>query len=394
MSSPQSRNSAGRPEPTLPADRGAGAAVSAFVARLRRFALQGLARMYRPEEGLFVFRLRRTANGIVPEGLSRRYTAIALIGLCGEDEAAACSVIKGRTRRDLAAQLLADGGRMDTVGDLGLILWAAHAAGVGGRDQVLERLLGLRPVERTYPAVELAWVLTALSLDPAAKVGDLRERLAHRLIASLDRRSGLFPHVLGDGRFVRSHVSCFADLVYPVQALARYHQLTGERAALEAARRCGEQICRAQGPAGQWWWHHDLRTGRVVEPYPVYAVHQDAMAPMALFALEEAGGSDFSSAVWRGLAWLMSSPELGGRSLVDEESGLIWRKVARREPGKLSRYVQAAASRLHPALRVPGLDVLFPPHAVDHEDRPYHLGWLLHAWPSPANGQPPVEAPL
>jgi hypothetical protein len=22
-----------------------------------------------------------------------------------------------------------------------------------------------------------------------------------------------------------------------------------------------------------------------------------------------------------------------------------------------------------------------PAHAIDHEDGPYHLGWLLHAWP-------------
>jgi hypothetical protein len=78
----------------------------------------------------------------------------------------------------------------------------------------------------------------------------------------------------------------------------------------------------------------------------------------------------------------MHAPELGGGSLIDESAGLIWRKVARREPPKLSRFAQAAASRLHPALRAPGLDTLFPPCAVDYEDRPYHLGWLLHAWPA------------
>ena len=34
----------------------------------------------------------------------------------------------------------------------------------------------------------------------------------------------------------------------------------------------------------------DVRTGRVIEGYPVYAIHQDAMGPMALFALEDACG--------------------------------------------------------------------------------------------------------
>jgi len=103
---------------------------------------------------------------------------------------------------------------------------------------------------------------------------------------------------------------------------------------------------------------------------------------MAFFALESAAGVDPCAPITKGLAWLARTPELGGGSLIDAGADVIWRKVARREPAKLSRYVQAAASRLHPALRTPGLDLVFPPSAVDYEDRPYHLGWLLHAWPA------------
>jgi len=104
------------------------------------------------------------------------------------------------------------------------------------------------------------------------------------------------------------------------------------------------------------------------------------MAPMALLALEEAGGGSRRAEIERGLEWLRCAPELRGGTLVDEEARVIWRKVARRELGKTARYLQAMASRLHPAFRVPGLDLLFPPEAVDFEDRPYHVGWLLHAW--------------
>jgi hypothetical protein len=170
--------------------------------------------------------------------------------------------------------------------------------------------------------------------------------------------------------------------VYPIHALARCADRVGLPAARDVATRTARAICARQGPGGQWWWHYDWRTGRVVEPYPVYAVHQDSMAPMALLAVEHATGFDFSTPIARGLAWLAGAPELGGRSLVDETAGLIWRKVARREPRKLSRALQAAASGLHARLRVPGLDVLFPAGSIDHEDRPYHLGWILHAWPA------------
>jgi hypothetical protein len=102
---------------------------------------------------------------------------------------------------------------------------------------------------------------------------------------------------------------------------------------------------------------------------------------MALFALEEVTGETYTSYIDKGLAWLARAPELGGGSLVDDDVPMIWRKVARREPGKVVRTVQALISRFHPRLRAPGLDMVFPVGAVDYEDRPYHLGWLLYAWP-------------
>jgi hypothetical protein len=102
---------------------------------------------------------------------------------------------------------------------------------------------------------------------------------------------------------------------------------------------------------------------------------------MALFDLHDAGGPDFDSNVRGGLAWLESSPELAGGSLLDDTEGVTWRKVARREPAKLSRTLQALASRTSAGLRVPGLDLLFPPGDVDYETRPYQAGWLLYAYP-------------
>jgi hypothetical protein len=352
------------------------------VGELRALAIRGLALMYRPEQGLFAFRVRRRGKALVLDGLSRRYTAISLIGLVGESEAVQASVLAGIGVREVCARLVSELDAIRNLGDLALVLWAACAAGYPGRRPVAERLLALRPGEGEHPTVEVAWTLAALCVDADAPVGPLRHHLARRLIASFDPHSSMFPHDLGGrtGGF-RGHVSCFADLVYPIHALARYAELFRDPEARDVALRCAGALCGRQGPDGQWWWHYDRRTGVVVERYPVYAIHQDAMAPMALLALERAAGVDLRPPIAQGLAWLTRAPELGGGSLIDEGAGLIWRKVARREPGKFSRYAQAAVSRLHPSFRTPGLDTFFPPCVVDYEDRPYHLGWLLHAWP-------------
>ena len=354
----------------------------AFVERIRSIAVRSLNRMYRPEERLFVFRLRRAGGGIAAEGSSRRYTAITIIGLAEEEPRTVAAVLGAHDLRTVYGRLLEDVAQATNLGDVALTLWAGAAIGHPDRHLAAERLRTLHPETKAHPTVELAWVLSALTLDQGA-ADDVREAAARRLLASFNRHTGVFPHVVGGERqgALASHVSCFADLVYPTQALSFYAQLTGSTEARTAAGAAADYMCRMQGADGQWWWHYDYRTGRVLERYPVYAVHQDSMAPMALFAAAAATGQSYDEAIRRGLLWLERSPELEGGTLVDERADLIWRKVARREPNKLSRYAQAFASRVHKNLRVPGLDALLPPRAVDYEDRPYHLGWVFYAFP-------------
>jgi len=353
-----------------------------FVERMRDIALSALPRMYLPGERMFGWCIRRRRRGDLLEGVSRRYSAIVLIGVAAQEGDAAAEIFHAGSAGPGIDRLLSDVGSVDNLGDVALTLWAAVLLDHDDADRAAERLYAMSPATAPCPTVELAWAVTALTAL-AARRGDsgALHDVADRLIRSYRRPAGLFPHWPAGAAAPtrRAHVSCFADWVYPVQALAHYHRTTGDPHALETAVECATHMVALQGRAGQWWWHYDVRTGRVVEGYPVYAVHQDSMAPMALFDLTEAGGPDFSAAVNLGLDWLAKSPERGD-SLVDEKAGLIWRKVCRREPGKLTRGLQAAATRVHPAVRLPLTDVAFPPTAVDYECRPYHLGWILYAF--------------
>jgi hypothetical protein len=192
---------------------------------------------------------------------------------------------------------------------------------------------------------------------------------------------GTYPHLLDRRRrrSWRGHVGSFADQVYPLQALARAAALTGNRQLLHAANRTADRICQVQGEAGQWWWWYDARNGDVVEAFPVYSVHQHAMAPMVLLDLWEAGGHDHRAEVAAGLGWLDRHPEVA-EELISDETGLVWRKVGRREPRKAARALAAATTGVRPGWHLPGVDRLMPPTLVDHECRPYELGWLLYAW--------------
>jgi hypothetical protein len=358
------------------------ATLEGLVAELRSLAFRGLPRMFDAETGLFVYRLDRRDRDAVPAGLSRRYTAMVLLGLTGEAPEVASTLLRGETIAESATRLVETAGPDDSLGDLALIAWAARAAGCPA-DSVWKRIAELKPTALPYPTVELAWVVSAAAADPQMAASGFGSELAARLRGAFHRSTGIFGHECGGkATGLRSHVSCFADFVYPAMALAQYGVATGDKDAITVAGDAARVMCRLQGADGQWWWHFDHRTGRVIEEYPVYAVHQDAMAPMALFAVAQAANLNFDEAIARGLKWLQRAPELDGGSLIDQDAGLIWRKIARREPAKLNRYVQAGASYLSPNLRAPGMNTVFPPIAVDFEDRPYHLGWILYAWPS------------
>ena len=358
--------------------------VAIIVRKLRSIAVHSLARMYRPKERLFAFRLRRNGQGEVLEGVSRRYTATALIGLAGEDQHTAAEVLGNHGREGVCGRLIADLGESQQLGEVALTTWAARMLQHPRAPEAVEMLRRMDPARGAYPTVELSWALTALVIGGREATDmALAERIADVLIGSFRQESGLFPHAPAKKGLsaLRAHVSCFADFVYPIQALSHYHQATGDAQAAKIACHCAKRMCQLQGPEGQWWWHFDIRTGRVTEGYPVYSVHQDSMAPMALFALAKACGRDYSESIEKGLRWLSNPVEITG-SLVDTERNVIWRKVARREPGRLVRSLQATASRLHPAIRLPGIDIAFPSNSVDYESRPYHMGWILYAWPA------------
>jgi hypothetical protein len=321
------------------------------------------------------------------EGHNPRYAAIVALGLATVALDTQRSVLHGRTARDLVVAAV---GRARTSRDPGAIALAAWAAAeVNGRTErgLLERLARILDSGDPVATVDMSWMLTAavasLTIDHTTPRASDIARIARERLLSAQGPEGIFPHAMPPttlGR-LRAHVGCFADQVYPIQALARLAAFTTDPEALSAANLAADRICDLQGEAGQWWWHYDARDGSVVERYPVYSVHQHAMAPMALLDLAAAGGDDHTDAISLGLDWLRTHPEVDDE-LVSEEHALIWRKAGRREPAKAARKIAAVTTSIRAGWHLPGIDTVFPANRIDRECRPYELGWLLYAWRS------------
>ncbi|MEU5878058.1 hypothetical protein [Spirillospora sp. NPDC047279] len=357
-------------------------------------AVRGLPRMRpgralpgrRGADGGFVFTLRgRQAE---PAGTSLRYAAIVALGAHLLPEPGQRAALGGDSVEELVDALVArvevtGPDAVTSLGDLALVCWAAAETRHAGLPRALDRMTAADPPGGPPVfTVDAAWVASALAaVRDAGDVPIPEEHLDRARLRLLDGLGGrsLYSHEVGGHGLVprfRSHVGCFADQVYPVQALARL----GDELSLEGAARVAATICAAQGAGGQWWWHYDARDGGVVEGYPVYSVHQHAMAPMALLDLADAGGPSHLDAIARGVRWMTRPPETGESLVLGGDPVMTWRKVARKDPRKAVRGVRAATTGLRPGWRLAPLDRAFPPVAVDRECRPYELGWLLHTW--------------
>jgi hypothetical protein len=343
-------------------------------AELQRFALKTLPAM-QLEDGSFCHELAR--GDPTPRGRSLRYSAIVLLGLLraearGRDHPFDTARLKALLIDELDAPEL-------TPGDIGLLLWADARSGTEATDRLLGALR--RSLELAALAdlegMQVAWIASGLVETRLKQPGaDLDAPLANVVRQLLEHNrspSGLLFH---RGRGSRRRFPNFAAEIYALPALVRVGGILEDPRAGEAARRIGDRLIELQRSNGGWPWLFDAQRGTVVEPFELYSVHQDAMAPMGLFDLSETTGDPrYREAALRGLDWIWDN-ELG-RPMLDPDAGMLYRSIRRRPP--LDRgvlYTNTLGSYLGraPLARWNGLLELNP------TDRPYHLGWVLEAW--------------
>ncbi len=353
-----------------------------IMAQIMEISTIGIGEMFDTDSQLFCYRVIRNSKGLTIEGTSLRYTLISLLGLSKIEKRGYHTPVNIRTVLDSIIEHISEFD--NNLGDLGLFLWLCALAYPQKLQELFSNMennnaIKLFSVSREGRTMELSWLLAGLTYSYVA-IGDylpVIKELIHDTYMSLKDNyggKGIFWH--SNKRtlngLIRGRVGSFADQVYPMYALSIYSRTFRDAEALMIALECAENICHLQGPLGQWWWHYDAHTGKVVGRYPVYSVHQDGMAPMALSAVSKASGIDFSENIIRGLNWIRGKNELG-IALMDQEYNVIWRSFY----GEKSKsYIELAMSLFRKSLKYTACYDL----KVNYECRPYHLGWILYAF--------------
>jgi hypothetical protein len=351
--------------------------------RLTKLAATGLVSMFDTKKQLFCYALTKSGDGVVQQGISERYTIMCLLGLNRLEQSGGSSPIAMGPVLD---KLLTDFAWIDNVGDLGLVLWLCAIMAPDRIDSVANKLNLPTALSRFADSnknitVHLGWFVTGLSYAKLASPRgfasyDSLALEAYRRLTTNQGSRGIFGFhaVGGTGGLNRGRIGCFADQVYPIYALSRYSQAYGDKSAAAQATECGRRICEAQGPLGQWWWHYDFSSGNVIGRFPVFSVHQHAMAPMALQVLGDATGSDYSRWLFKGVEWIHNN-ELNF-NMEDDSVNVVWRCISLSKSARGIRVAKSLLLNREDPQTNEGLSVLY-------ECRPYELGWMLYAFADP-----------
>lgn len=346
-------------------------------------ALRGLRETYNHQTTPLPFTRRFVENILTVQGQSIRYVLISLIGL-----AKGVNIIGDQS--DLVTSLWqriakAGGVQAMNTGDLGLALWASalHKFDFPKLDSKHVYHV-FQQTRHNCDSIDLAWLLTGadqqLWINPENESArQLVQDVKRDLLYLYNSQTSLFFRHARSGftSRVSRRIACFANQIYPLMSLSIHHRRANCQESASIVASVADKLCKVQGDRGQWWWLYDVNTGEVVDGYPVYSVHQDGMAPMALMEASIAIQQNYDEYIDRGFRWVDGENELE-TSMILQDQGLIYRDIHKKGTGRVRRMMVGTLwcmgwQKSHSAKCESSI------YEINQECRPYHPGWILYA---------------
>lgn len=350
-------------------------------------AAANLYQTWDADRALFPYSIRLRSDGSMMRDydhpLSVRYTINSLLGLHryevvtpGRGNAEAMEWTRSFLDRNRT--------RITSLADWGLLtVLQVELGDTRGAAASLESVQ-LLSTQRAHTVQDVAWALWGACAGARLEV-PAAEAVAHQLADTLlvryrDPVSGMPLH--SPARWRRRVVS-FGALVYYLRALWETSLSLHREDAEQAFERGLERAFDIQRQDGGWPWLMDTATGRAVDDYPLFAVHQDSMAMLFLLPSLDAGDACAASAISRSLAWTRGNNVLGAEMYASEPFFLAYRSIERTERlPRLRRFVRSSVrARLGSGSGSgSGNEAQMRQLVLNDECRSYHPGWILFAW--------------
>lgn len=344
---------------------------------LVRYALRGLERCWLSEHGCWSHIYHLDGRASPNESLRRSdvfYTLNVLLGMSRVKEVPGSINLSGIFYRNAVQLTVLPVPKYA----LGMALWVSAELGLGLPEQVtreVKALLSDQTRWKTFRAQDLGMLLTGVVAQ--ARNGDKEWTcFAAPLYRFLEERfragSGLFFDAPSG---VRRRFASFATQIYLSIACYHYGEFAGESSALALADACVRKLIVLQGPNGEWPWFFDAVSGRVLDFYEVYSVHQYGMAPALLEWAERYRVRGARNALIKGFNWVVGKNQLRHSMLVPDlgltiRSQIRKRELTTRAPRMLRAIKNAYSGQEAGLIEDSGVGLRL-------ECRSYELGWIL-----------------
>jgi len=348
---------------------------------LVEFALSGLLNCWMPDKVLFSFRYKTNDPGAPNQSNDAFDPFYTLNVLLGFSKLEGMRTFAGVELTDIFSHACSELMKVpDKKYAFGTALWAGAELNFPLSDQIMREIRKLLDDPGSWEklaAQDIGMLLSGCVAYGRRNGGEEWLNYARNLKDSILLRyccgdSGLF---YNNANGFRRRFASFATGTYLSLGLFHYGEWQNDQTCIDRALRCVSALMGHQGKNGEWPWFYHAPSGRVVDMYEVYSVHQDGMAPAILHHAVAHGLPGAKEALERGFEWILGKNQLG-RSMLVADSSQILRSQLRKSD---------ANSRRRRALRaiVNGMlgrsDGLVPADkiSVRQECRSYHLGWVI-----------------
>ena len=341
------------------------------------FALRGLRRCWMPDLGRFshIYHLdgRDQPNELVPHS-DVFYTLNVLVGLSRVAQLPDWVDVPDTFQRN-AALLTSLPVRKYA---LGTALWGSAELNLNLPADVsreVEHLLATQEEWNRFHAQDLGMILIGVVAqarhDPKTW-SPIATRLFEFLLERYLAKSGLF---FDTTRGLRKQFGSFATQTYLTLASYIYGDFSSDERAIKIANESTRKLISLQGPNGEWPWFFDAETGKVLDFYEVYAVHQYGMAPAFLELAEHYGVPEARDAIVKGFRWVLGQNQLSKPMILPELSLSIRSQV---RLGELRSTKPRALRAVWNSVRGLEGEPISPEELeLRLECRSYELGWIL-----------------
>lgn len=343
-------------------------------------SLHLLRGMYDEKQAIFSYSTRVENGQYVNDfvhPLHLRYTINTLLGLQKLSE---FYVIDWDVRGSVHAFLDRQIHNVTNLGDQGLLLYLLARMQHPHLADYYQRFIGDKRwcYDAKEPVQNICWRLIGLSecaragISGAQQQADQHFTLLHKQYFC---RDSLF--VRHNRQPIRGDFVSFGAMVYWLKSLHHYSDVSGSDYAQILFKEGVAHLLEKQLPDGAWPWFYAAPTGRIMEAYEIYSVHQDAMAHLFLMPAEALGVSGATHAIAQSTRWLHGQNDFGVTS-IHHDPFFIYRSIRRAEKrAREKRFVRALLNRL--LMREEG-NIAPEKLEWNPECRSYHIGWMIYAW--------------